>query len=57
MSFVHSRHQTIVALRIAKDANQFSTFKRILQFQEYLIKGSYLFKGVRYKKFNIKLPT
>lgn len=57
MSFVHNRHQTIVALRIAKDANSFTTFKRILQFQEYLIKGSYSFKGVRYKKFNVKLPT
>ncbi len=57
MSFIHNRHQTIVALRIAKDAKSFMTFRRILQFQEYLISGFYSFKGAKYKKFQVKLPT
>lgn len=57
MSYIHSRNQTIIALRIAKDTKSFKTFRAILQFQDYVFNKSYVVNGVRYVRFHVDFTT
>lgn len=54
MSYIHSRNDTIVALKVAKDTKSFYSFRRMLLFQEWL--ELFCTGGVQYKKFQLTIP-